>query len=58
MKKTIITTLFALVALVGQAQVSPDTITVCFKLSSKTKGEEYEFAREVLANIINDNKIK
>lgn len=25
---------------------------------SKTKGEEYEFAREVLANIINDNKIK
>ena len=25
---------------------------------SKTKGEEYEFAREVLSNIINDNKIK
>ncbi len=43
MKKTIITTLFALVALVGQAQVSPDTITVCFKLSSKTKGEEATF---------------
>lgn len=25
---------------------------------SKTKGEEYKFAREVLSNIINDNKIK
>lgn len=25
---------------------------------SKTKGEEYKFAREVLFNIINDNKIK
>lgn len=25
---------------------------------SKTKGKEYEFAREVLSNIINDNKIK
>ena len=43
MKKTIITMLFALVALVGQAQVSPDTITVCFQLSSKTKGEEATF---------------
>ena len=39
MKKTIITMLFALVALVGHGQVSPDTITVCFQFSSKTKGE-------------------
>ena len=43
MKKTIITTLFALVALMGQAQVKPDTITVCFQLSSKTKGETATF---------------
>ena len=39
MKKTIMTMLLALIALGGQAQVSPDTITVCFQLSSKTKGE-------------------
>lgn len=43
MKKTIITTLFALVALMGQAQIKPDTITVCFQLSSKTKGETATF---------------
>ena len=43
MKKTIITILFGLVALVGQAQVKPDTITVCFQLSSKAKGETATF---------------
>ena len=40
MKKTIITFLLALVALSGQAQVKPDTITINFQLSSKTQGEK------------------
>ena len=40
MNKTIvITTLLVLVALSAQAQVMPDTISVCFQLASKTKGE-------------------
>ena len=39
MKKIIIALLFALVALTGHAQIKPDTITVCFQLVSKTKGE-------------------
>ena len=39
MKLTIITALFALVAMAGQAQEKPDTITVNFQLTSKTKGE-------------------
>ena len=38
-KKTIISALLALVAIMGQAQEKPDTITVCFQLASKTKGE-------------------
>ena len=40
MKKTIITFLLALVALSGQAQVKPDTITINFQLSSKVQGEK------------------
>ena len=39
-KKTIITLLLALVALSGQAQVKPDTITINFQLSSKAQGEK------------------
>ena len=39
-KKTIITILFALVAMAGQGQVKPDTITINFQLSSKVQGEK------------------
>ena len=39
-KKTIITILLALVAMVGQGQVKPDTITINFQLSSKVQGEK------------------
>ena len=40
MKKTIITALLALVAMAGQGQVKPDTITINFQLSSKAQGEK------------------
>ena len=40
MKKTIITILLTLVAMVGQAKVKPDTITINFHLSSKAQGEK------------------
>ena len=39
-KKTIITILFALVAMAGQGQIKPDTITINFQLSSKIQGEK------------------
>ena len=39
-KQTIITILLALVAMVGQAKVKPDTITINFHLSSKAQGEK------------------
>ena len=39
-KKTIITILLALVAMAGQGQVKPDTITINFQLSSKVQGEK------------------
>ena len=39
-KKVIFTVLLALVAIAGQAQVSPDTVTICFQLSSKTSKEK------------------
>ena len=39
-KQTIITILFALVAMAGQGQVKPDTITINFQLSSKIQGEK------------------
>lgn len=38
-KKIIIAALLALVAMMGQAQEKPDTVTVCFQLVSKTRGE-------------------
>ena len=40
MKKTIITALLTLVALAGQGQMKPDTITINLQLSSKTQGEK------------------
>ena len=40
MKQTLITILLALVAMTGQAQVKPDTITINFQLSSKAQGEK------------------
>ena len=39
-KKTIITILLAFVAVAGQGQVKPDTITINFQLSSKVQGEK------------------
>lgn len=39
-KKAIITALLALVALTGQGQIKPDTITINFQLSSKVQGEK------------------
>ena len=39
-KQTIITVLLALVAMAGQGQVKPDTITINFQLSSKVQGEK------------------
>ena len=39
-KKLIITALLALVALAGQGQIKPDTITINFQLSSKIQGEK------------------
>ena len=39
-KQTIITILIALVAVAGQGQVKPDTITINFQLSSKVQGEK------------------
>ena len=39
-KQTIITILLALVTMVGQAKVKPDTITINFHLSSKVQGEK------------------
>ncbi len=39
-KKTIITALLALVAVVGHGQVKPDTITIDLQLSSKAQGEK------------------
>lgn len=39
MKQTIITILLAFVAMAGQAQVKPDTVTVSLKLASKSQGE-------------------
>ena len=39
-KKTIITILFAIVAMAGQGQIKPDTITINFQLSSKIQGEK------------------
>ena len=43
MKQTIITIMLAIVWVTGQAQVKPDTITVSFQLTSKTKGESATF---------------
>ena len=40
MNKNIILTLLALVAMAGQGQVKPDTITINFQLSSKVQGEK------------------
>ena len=40
MKKTILTILIALVAMAGQGQIKPDTITINFQLSSKIQGEK------------------
>jgi len=39
-KKTIITALLAIVAMAGQGQIKPDTITINFQLSSKIQGEK------------------
>ena len=39
MKKIIITTLLALIAMAGWAQLKPDTITINFQVASQAKGE-------------------
>ena len=43
MKKQLFSVLLTLVAMAGQAQVKPDTITISFQLTSKTKGESATF---------------